>query len=545
MSTVFTDEQINEILQLINSQTAHQQYIGARYVPIFGRKGETSIEWDGGAGTYEPLTIVLYQGNSYTSRQFVPAGIQITNTEFWANTGNYNAQIEQYRQDVSNVTGQLSGIETALGNVTNQAATNKADIATNTAAIQANTTAIQVNTTAIQDNTAQIADNTANIYLAMATSRTFNYGYGTINAIIDCASTYFDAVKNGNLTYGDGIMANQAAGTISCSSFFWALMHGIPYSDFVFASATTTTKSGLMHRYGYRLLCDMDMNPVTLTAQDTYNYFKNLGLAYPTTDFTNVNVGDAIYYGSGVDGINHCALVIGFNVSKTVAYAVESSRSQEGPAPLSIGPKGNGLGITNLVGYSKLPLTPVAWDAKMHPISINLDTGKIQVAPTSSRASLCTFVTIEYECTANSPVTITIDNGSSIVVDSSFTNSNDGKGSITIFDFYGTFINVSGVKWFNAYATDGYGYSDKVYLVSSEANLISFLKNTNSEPKMVFLNSAQNLAGSINYNIQKVNRAPYSSEMWYQLIGINNATLYVGSANVATATAFAKCTIIG
>ena len=99
-TTVFTDEQINSIMELINA-TRHTQYIGARYVPIFGRKGETSIEWDNTA-PYEPLTIVLHQGNSYTSRQYVPVGIDILNEAFWANTGNYNAQIEQYRQTVEN-----------------------------------------------------------------------------------------------------------------------------------------------------------------------------------------------------------------------------------------------------------------------------------------------------------------------------------------------------------------------------------------------------------------------------------------------------------
>ena len=98
-TTVFTDEQINSIMELINA-TRHTQYIGARYVPIFGRKGETSIEWDNTA-PYEPLTIVLHQGNSYTSRQYVPSGVEITNADFWANTGNYNAQIEQYRQETT------------------------------------------------------------------------------------------------------------------------------------------------------------------------------------------------------------------------------------------------------------------------------------------------------------------------------------------------------------------------------------------------------------------------------------------------------------
>ena len=77
-----------------------QQYIGARYVPIFGRKGEESIEWDN-SKSYEPLTVVLHEGNSYTSRQFVPVGVDIKNEDFWALTGNYNAQIELYRSETT------------------------------------------------------------------------------------------------------------------------------------------------------------------------------------------------------------------------------------------------------------------------------------------------------------------------------------------------------------------------------------------------------------------------------------------------------------
>ena len=65
-------------------------YVGHRYVPkLMG-------EWDN-AKTYEALSIVQYQGNSFTSRQNVPIGIEITNDEFWAATGNYNAQVENYR----------------------------------------------------------------------------------------------------------------------------------------------------------------------------------------------------------------------------------------------------------------------------------------------------------------------------------------------------------------------------------------------------------------------------------------------------------------
>lgn len=74
---------------------AVREYVGARYVPLFA----DPLQWDN-TKIYEPLTIVINQGNSYTSRQFVPVGVDITNEDYWALTGNYNAQVEQYRQEV-------------------------------------------------------------------------------------------------------------------------------------------------------------------------------------------------------------------------------------------------------------------------------------------------------------------------------------------------------------------------------------------------------------------------------------------------------------
>ena len=79
------------------ANTPVRQYIGARYVPLFA----DPAEWDN-TKTYEPLTIVLHEGNSYTSRQYVPTGIDINNNAYWALTGNYNAQVEAYRQTAQN-----------------------------------------------------------------------------------------------------------------------------------------------------------------------------------------------------------------------------------------------------------------------------------------------------------------------------------------------------------------------------------------------------------------------------------------------------------
>lgn len=82
-----------------------RQYIGARYVPLFA----DPAEWDN-TKTYEPLTIVLHKGNSYTSRQYVPTGIDITNTDYWALTGNYNAQIEAYRAETQANTSKFAAM---------------------------------------------------------------------------------------------------------------------------------------------------------------------------------------------------------------------------------------------------------------------------------------------------------------------------------------------------------------------------------------------------------------------------------------------------
>lgn len=72
----------------------NRQYVGARYVPKFS----DPIEWNQ-QRSYEALEIVTYLGTSYTSKKPVPVGIEIGNTEYWVITGNYNAQVEQYRQE--------------------------------------------------------------------------------------------------------------------------------------------------------------------------------------------------------------------------------------------------------------------------------------------------------------------------------------------------------------------------------------------------------------------------------------------------------------
>lgn len=97
-----------------------RQYIGARYVPKFYENSDNTSEWRSGV-IYEPLTIVTYNGNSYTSKKTVPAevGNPSSNPTYWAATGTYNQQVEEYRQQVEAVQAEvdenLGTIKTILG----------------------------------------------------------------------------------------------------------------------------------------------------------------------------------------------------------------------------------------------------------------------------------------------------------------------------------------------------------------------------------------------------------------------------------------------
>lgn len=82
---------------------AARQYIGARYVPAFFENSATGDSTWAANTAYEPLTIVTYNGNSYTSKKAVPAGVGSPdgNPAYWASTGIFNAQVESLRQEIA------------------------------------------------------------------------------------------------------------------------------------------------------------------------------------------------------------------------------------------------------------------------------------------------------------------------------------------------------------------------------------------------------------------------------------------------------------
>lgn len=149
-------------------------YIGARYVPIFA----DPVEWDD-EREYEPLTIVVHDGNCYTSKCYVPKGAQLPpypegQTKYWVKTSDYNYQfadlkktvtdlsrlVEQFQKDNERFTELINGwnekviqwekemtawgerLDTVESNVADLTASLNAEIARAKAAEQANAAAI-------------------------------------------------------------------------------------------------------------------------------------------------------------------------------------------------------------------------------------------------------------------------------------------------------------------------------------------------------------------------------------------------------------------
>ena len=78
-------------------------YIGARYVPIFA----DPVEWDD-EREYEPLTIVIKDGDCYTSKCYVPKGAQLppypeNQTKYWVKTSDYNYQFADLKKTVTDL----------------------------------------------------------------------------------------------------------------------------------------------------------------------------------------------------------------------------------------------------------------------------------------------------------------------------------------------------------------------------------------------------------------------------------------------------------
>lgn len=184
---------------------ATKEYIGARYVPLFA----DPADWDK-TKSYEPLTIVCHAGNSYTSRQYVPTNIEITDESYWALTGNYNSQVEQYRKETAAVKAGLEAetetrenADTALSaRITplEKAMPAKLNIVAHDDTLEG--AGVSSNTLKVKLNHSTPINDTANtVYPALAK----NKETGAINGIAFNAGTGLTAYNSDDIDVGSGV----------------------------------------------------------------------------------------------------------------------------------------------------------------------------------------------------------------------------------------------------------------------------------------------------------------------------------------------------
>lgn len=64
------------------------------------------LEWNEGT-SYEYLTLVINNGNSYISKKDVPAGTPVTNKDYWVKSSDWNAQLDNIQNDIDTINDNI------------------------------------------------------------------------------------------------------------------------------------------------------------------------------------------------------------------------------------------------------------------------------------------------------------------------------------------------------------------------------------------------------------------------------------------------------
>jgi hypothetical protein len=140
------------------SNMAIKKYIGARYAPKFMGAWDKSSE-------YAALSVVYTNEQSYVSRKTVPANTEITNTEFWIKSADWNAQVTQYNQNVERYEKEVLKCSDAVNNLVG-----KTVYTYNTKDDMAADKRVQLNDTLMTCGYAEVNDKKGSFYKAVATT---------------------------------------------------------------------------------------------------------------------------------------------------------------------------------------------------------------------------------------------------------------------------------------------------------------------------------------------------------------------------------------
>lgn len=380
-----------------------KEYIGARYIPLFA----DPIEWDS-TTAYEPFTVVKSQGSSYISRQYVPEGIAITNTAYWILWADFNAQIEQYRQEVQRFDDRITANTDAIAAET-QARTEaiSAEATARAEAIAAETQARETADTEISE----VADTAKSTAEALDTATAYRldsyrnmlgiFPDNAPNKLLQTALSYFR--NNAKLYYGDGSYLKQREvdgafipatieGTydggvirfpMSCSSLVISALMGISYENSRMGNGTgsistsgataTLTGGNNLHYAGVSLIDEQTNGEVatrygslegTLHSWQLAHYLYDLGMLHPLTDFTQLQPGDILFYENWTQetpahwqNINHCEIFLGLNRSNTGVNLIAICGTSTGDYCQMVARPVTGPFVASLKWFFRPPIT--------------------------------------------------------------------------------------------------------------------------------------------------------------------------------------------
>lgn len=133
-----------------------KKYIGARCAPKFMGAWDKTNE-------YAALSVVYTNEQSYVSRKTVPANTEITNTEFWIKSADWNAQMAQYNQNVERYEAEVLKYAETVNSLVG-----KTVYAYNTKDDMAADKRVQLNDTLMTCGYAEVGDKKGGFYKAVA-----------------------------------------------------------------------------------------------------------------------------------------------------------------------------------------------------------------------------------------------------------------------------------------------------------------------------------------------------------------------------------------
>ena len=361
------------------------QYIGARYVPMFS----DPLDWDS-TKAYEPLTIVYYLGNSYTSRQSVPTGIDIANTDYWAITGNYNAQIEAYRKEVQAYDGRITeNAEAIAAEVARAIAEEKAVKEAATALVEAEAARAKAAEEA-EATRAKAAESELATGVSNALTRVSEEATRAEAAEAEIMSVYKRTTKGANVlcigdSYGRGV-GNSDKGWVdyfseceptahvrnisNSGAGFLAAGHSDPYGAITFTGqlqyAASNPESGIANEdVDFVIIAGgwndnaKDMSDVETATKTTYNTAKSL---FPNAEIwifslsNELNTLAAAYLNTGIS-ISKACRENGFRTDVSSWYWLKGNRFVESSD--GIHPNDEGYKIIGKAIYLAMQGVPV------------------------------------------------------------------------------------------------------------------------------------------------------------------------------------------